>query len=171
MEATLSDAAGRERVNEAIARQAEHFDMPGLQLGFCYEAGALARSGADEPPALDVRRYRPSGCPGARLPHAWLADGASLLDRVPLDRFLLLAGPDGDRWIEALAQASGPPAEGLRLSAAALPELDRWLASAGIGPAGAMWIRPDQHVAWRSSGPVDDPAAALTQAMRTILHG
>jgi 2,4-dichlorophenol 6-monooxygenase len=171
MEANLSDSAGRERVSAAVAHQAEHFDMPGLQLGTCYEAGALVRSAADDPPEVDVRRYRPSGRPGARVPHAWLADASSLLDAVPLDRFLLLTGPDGAPWIEALEGISDIPLAGLRLTAERLPELERWLRSAGIGAGGALLIRPDQHVAWRSPGALKDSRAALSAALQKILSG
>ena len=92
IEATLETPEGRARVDEAIATQAEHFDMPGLQLGFSYAVDA---------PSPDPRRFEPSGAPGARLPHAWLAEAApqrSLLDLTPLDRFTLFTGPDDDAW-------------------------------------------------------------------------
>jgi 2,4-dichlorophenol 6-monooxygenase len=171
MEATLAEPPGRDRVKDAIAQQAEHFDMPGLQLGTCYETGAFLRSTGDESPEMDVRRYRPTGCPGARVPHAWLADGASLLDSVPLDRFLLLAAADGGPWLEALALIADMPVVGLCLTEERLPDLGRWMAVAGIDAGGALLIRPDQHVAWRSRAAVDDPGAALAAAVRGILSG
>jgi 2-polyprenyl-6-methoxyphenol hydroxylase-like FAD-dependent oxidoreductase len=172
MQDTLASGAGRDRVRAAIEAQAEHFDMPGLQLGFCYEAGALVRADGERPPELQVREFIPSGCPGARLPHAWLEeDGhrASILDRVPLDRFLLVTGPDGAAWVDALASLSGPPATALRLSPALLPDLPRWLELAGIGPDGALLVRPDQHVAWRSATSVPNPADRLACVLRGIL--
>ena len=163
--ATLADPAGLERVRDAIAAQAEHFDMPGLQLGYCYTEGALLRGPDDAPPKLEVRRYDPTGCPGARLPHAWLVDGtSSLLDRVPVDRFLLIAGPRGSAWIEALAGLDAPPTESLVLTPEQVPELDRWLGEAGIAAEGALLVRPDQHVAWRSPAPGADPVVALHAA-------
>jgi 2-polyprenyl-6-methoxyphenol hydroxylase-like FAD-dependent oxidoreductase len=172
MEETLASAEGRERVRAAIEAQAEHFDMPGLQLGFCYETGALARAEGESVPEARVREYVPSGCPGARLPHAWLEEGgtrASLLERVPLDRFLLLTGPDGADWLEAIASLPGPPIRGLRLTSALLPRLEGWLEVAGIGPGGALLVRPDQHVAWRSAQAVAKPAEELARALRRIL--
>jgi 2,4-dichlorophenol 6-monooxygenase len=173
MEATLADTAGRERVSEAIARQAEHFDMPGLQLGFCYETGALVRDEGDQAPgAGEVREYTPSGCPGARLPHAWLGDGderRSLLDEVPLDRFLLLAGPEGGAWLDGLGKVDGVPITGLRLDRSTTHDLDRWLALAGIDADGALLVRPDQHIAWRRRSTATDPAAALADALRAVL--
>jgi 2,4-dichlorophenol 6-monooxygenase len=172
MEETLSTEAGRARMREAIAAQVEHFDMPGLQLGFRYETGALVRAEGETAPQPQVREYVPSGASGARLPHAWLSeDGgrASLLDRVPLGGFLLLAGPEGGAWIEALASLEGPPTTGLQLTPALLPTLDAWLELAGIEPDGALLVRPDQHVAWRSMAAVADPGEALALAFRKIL--
>ena len=42
---------------------------------------------------------------------------------------------------------------------------DRWHALYGVAD-GAVLVRPDGHVAWRSAGAVDDPAATL----RAVLH-
>ena len=172
MQETLASEAGRARVGAAIEAQAEHFDMPGLQLGFCYGEGALVPDGA-APAPTQVREFVPSGRPGARLPHAWLAGPGprgSLLDRVPLDRFLLLAGPDGAAWLDALPGLPGPPVAGLRLTPALLPDLARWLEVAGIGADGALLVRPDQHVAWRSAKAVADAPRELGRALERILH-
>ncbi len=176
VEATLGDPDGLARVRAAIASQAEHFDMPGLQLGFRYVEGALLREPGDDPPPLEVRRFTPTGCPGARLPHAWLAGaGESLLDRVPLDRFLLVTGPEGGAWVDALASIHAPPADSLVLTGDRLPDLPRWLAQAGLEPSGALLVRPDQHVAWRrptlGEAPARDLAAAFAAALGRSPHG
>jgi len=176
-DAAMNDAAVLERVRAAIANQAEHFDLPGLQLGFRYAEGALARDEDDPLPALEVREFTPTGCPGARLPHAWLADaGASLLDRIPLDRFLLVAGPEGAVWVEALRAIDWAPADPLVLTGVLVPELDAWLARAGIAKDGALLVRPDQHVAWRRRTLAGDPSGQLAQAFaaatgRTLAGG
>ena len=54
MAATLADADGRAGVVAAIENQATHFDMLGLQLGYCYESSEAAISGR-------ARRRRRSG--------------------------------------------------------------------------------------------------------------
>lgn len=171
LEKLLDDPDRLARVQVAIGNQEEHFDMPGLQLGFCYETGALVRSASDQTPQLEVRRFRPSGCPGARLPHAWLSAGngrASLLDRVPLDRFLLVVGPRGSKW-SAAASELATPLSILSLTQVLVPDLDGWLALAGIGPEGALLVRPDQHVAWRSVGASTSPGPELVEVFDVIL--
>ncbi len=161
-----------ERIDTAIEAQAEHFDMPGLQLGFCYAEGALVRGDGDDVPPVEVRRYRPTGTPGARLPHAWLAPrdaSASLLDRLPIDGFTLVTGPEGDAWMQA-ARALGDPGLGtLQIDDALLEDPEAWLASAGIERSGALLVRPDQHVAWRSRGGATAPEAVLRSALDRVL--
>jgi len=172
MAATLADPEGRARVGAAIENQAEHFDMPGLQLGFCYTQGALRRSPDDAPDAglVDPRTFIPSGRPGARLPHAWMqASGESLLDRVPLDSFLLVVGPEGGPWLDALHTLGDDGIAALQLGAGDVEGFDSWMQSAGIGPQGAILVRPDQHVAWRSPGFVEDAVEELTHALRAGL--
>ena len=168
VEATLADRDGLARVRAAIENQAEHFDMPGLQLGFCYAEGALRRAPGDALPTLEVRRFAPSGCPGARLPHAWLAGGESLLDRVPLDRCLLVTGPEGGAWLDALAATVALPSDSLVLTPERLPDLSGWLARCGLSASGALLVRPDQHVAWRCASLAADPAAELARAFAAL---
>lgn len=162
------------RVAEAVANQAEHFDMPGLQLGFCYARGALVPEPDEPEVALDPRTFTPSGRPGSRIPHVWLGDPtseSSLLDWIPLDRFALIAGPDGQAWADAAGSLAGPPLTSLVLGPKQLPDPARWLAQAGIGADGCLLVRPDQHVAWRARSRLEDPARALSQALSTLLAG
>ncbi len=173
MHATLADAEGRTRVAAAIERQAVHFDMPGLQLGFVYTDGAVIDD-AEVAPDNHPQRFVPSGRPGARLPHTWTreADGrGSLLDWIPLDRFLLLAGPDGAPWLDAVARIENAAVAARQLRAEDIPALPTWLGIAGIARAGALLVRPDQHIAWRAVDEVDDPLGTLQTVLRTVLRG
>jgi hypothetical protein len=162
------------QVAAAVANQAEHFDMPGLQLGFCYAQGALVPEPGEPEVALDPRRFTPSGRPGSRIPHVWLGDPtseSSLLDSIPLDRFALIAGPDGQAWADAAGSLEGPPLTSLVLGPKQLPDPARWLAQAGIDADGCLLVRPDQHVAWRARSRHEDPARALSQALSALLAG
>ncbi len=139
MEATLADADGRARVEVAIANQATHFDMLGLQLGYSYGCpeGIVAEE-VDTDHA--VRTYVPSSRPGSRLPHGWIRfEGAvcSTLDLIPLDRPVLIAGPtcaiDADLRV------------GIDFE-----DPDRWWSTIlALSDAGAILVRPDQHIAAR----------------------
>ena len=44
-----------------------------------------------------------------------------------------------------------------------------WLQAYDLEPDGAVLVRPDGYVGWRSRSGVDDPAQMLTQALDSIL--
>ena len=44
-----------------------------------------------------------------------------------------------------------------------------WLRRREIGPEGAILVRPDRFVAWRSLGAAEDPAGELAAALGTVL--
>ena len=156
----------------AIANQAEHFDMLGLQLGFAYDAGAIADGDdADPPRASSVREYAPSGHPGARLPHVWLdwaGERISSLDACTYDRFTLISAPGGERWTHAAPD--GVPFTHVRMGDDVADPDDEWQRRLGIERDGAVLVRPDQHVAARWRRAVDDPRAALADTFAAVLR-
>lgn len=165
----LGDSGRRGALTAAIANQAEHFDMLGLQLGYAYEHGALLPDGSEKPaPANPVRDFVPSSRPGARLPHGWLPGQRSTLDLIALDRLTLLVGPNGDAWIDAL-QAVEPELACVRIGIDVADPNDWWSATAGMQPDGALLVRPDQHVAFRSRTAVNGPETALRRAVAAAL--
>ena len=44
-----------------------------------------------------------------------------------------------------------------------------WLKHREIGPAGAVLVRPDRYIAFRSLDMADDPAAELKAALARVL--
>jgi 2,4-dichlorophenol 6-monooxygenase len=173
MKAVLADPVGRRRVTEAIENQAEHFDMLGLQLGFSYDAGALVDDGSPKPLAKNpVREVVPSSRPGARLPHGWMERAGrrvSTLDLIRPDRFTLLTGSDGAVWEDA-ARAIGAPIDVVRIGTALVDPDAWWSTVAQIGPGGALLVRPDQHVGFRSTGAISDARSTLRQVIASILR-
>ena len=99
--------------------------------------------------------HHPTGRPGARVPHVMLEqDGApvSTLDLAG-GGFALLTGTHGKPWADAAARSNRP----LRAWRAG-PDGDvtdpggEFEAALGIGTEGAVLLRPDGVIGWRSTG-------------------
>jgi 2,4-dichlorophenol 6-monooxygenase len=169
----LASAEGRAEVARAIDAQRDHFDMLGLQLGFSYETGVVVPDGTPaQAPANPVRNFVPSAHPGSRLPHGWIErDGArrSSLDLVADDAFTLVAGPGGTDWAAACAAGATPAVRAVVAGQDFVDPDDAWLAACGVGPTGALLVRPDQHVAWRAPTGAASPRAALAAALDRLL--
>ena len=165
--AVLADPARRPDIDAAVLEQATHFDMLGLQLGYVYADGALARTGEPPLPIDDPRHFAPTGEVGARLPHGWLADGRSTLDLVATDSMTLLSVGAHDGWAAAVDTAAVPmshiPLDDESVDSA-------WRSMCGLGVGGALLIRPDQHIAWRCDTTPLSPEAELAHAAATILR-
>ncbi|WP_165191485.1 FAD-dependent monooxygenase [Caulobacter soli] len=167
----------REKMREAIPKQREQILSQGQQFGQIYTTGAIVGDGA---PAVEstVSTYRPTGNPGARAPHVWLTDGQGRsLSTIDLYNggFVLFAGRDGAAWTAAAAQvleAAKTPLVAHQIGGAAYaqPPADTpWEDLVGVGPTGALLIRPDGHVGARWTALPTDPAAELKRALSQIL--
>ena len=171
--------ARRAELAAAIPEQREHFDFQGEALGAIYRSAAVLPDGS-QPPAVanPITDYAPSAHPGARAPHAWVRVGGEERSTIDLfdGRFVLLAGPDGDHWpqdADAAADALGVPLRALRLEhelepvepTAAVLELY------GMARDGAVLIRPDGHVAWRTRSAGAARPGALREALQRVLAG
>lgn len=170
----------RRTVRRAIASQSMEFRKLNVEYGYTYDSDAIVPDGSDPEPGPDpVRTYRPATRPGSPLPHAWLegADGGrrSTIDLVRPGRFLLIAGEDGSAWTDAardVAARNGLPLDAVRIGHLDGDYLDprcRWLAVRGFGPDGAILVRPDRFVAWRSAGSASDPRGTLARALGQVL--
>lgn len=121
-----------------------------LMLGYGYPRGALIPDGG---PPLPTDRLELIGRPGTRVPHVWLEHGRlSTVDLCGPEFTLLAAGTD---WLDAAARLG---VTGHRVAA---PD---WLP-----PGGALLVRPDAVVAWRSDRPVGDPVAVLAGVLGAVL--
>ncbi|WP_181783423.1 FAD-dependent monooxygenase [Pseudonocardia pini] len=169
----------RHAVNVAIGSQTIEFRHHNVEFGYTYPEGAVVADGSPDYVPLDpVRLYEPSTKPGHPLPHAWVEREG---ERIPLGSlveggyFVLLAGEEGQAWVEAAAKLAAET--GLPLRAGRVGVLDSdyvdvrcaWLKNRGISAGGAVLVRPDRYVGFRSAGPVDDAAATLAAAVAQIL--
>ena len=148
----------------ALADQLKHLDSDGQDLGFRYDGAAITPDGTP-PPGGDSQTYIPSARPGSRAPHFWLKpkDGTAPISTLDLfeKTFTLLTTPQGTTWHTAARHAASTI--GLQLTTHSIgpggdfePIEGNWTALYGLAPDGAILIRPDGHVAWRS--PVADPS-------------
>ncbi|WP_276137516.1 FAD-dependent monooxygenase [Rhodococcus sp. T2V] len=171
--------AKRQAVNRAVASQTIEFHHHNTEFGYRYDSTAVVPDGSPAYVPLDeVRLYEPSTQPGAPLPHAYVEREG---ERFPLGtlvhggKFLVLAGVGGGAWVEAANKIAAE--NDLPLVAATVGILDAdlvdvrfsFLKNREISDDGALLVRPDRYVAFRSMGAVDDPEATLRDALNTVL--
>lgn len=140
--ARLLDHAGRE------------FLIPGLHLGYRYDASPVIVADGTPAPADPANDYAPTARPGHRAPHLWLGDDDALHDRLGVDFTLLLLKPAPDL---AAGFARAAARRGVPLAVLALDRAD----ARDLYGADAALIRPDQIVAWRGGAAGADPGLVL----------
>ncbi len=148
-------------------------------LGHHYPGGAVV--GADPATPVVPEELRLTGEPGSRAPHMWLrrsGERLSTLDLYERSMVLLSDGRGTAGWhtaargvadrmtvrLDSYRIGTGPEAE-----LAPEDEAD-WAQLHGTTPDGAVLVRPDGFVAWRSQGRVRDPEAALRDLMAEVLR-
>jgi 2-polyprenyl-6-methoxyphenol hydroxylase-like FAD-dependent oxidoreductase len=162
---------GRTARQSNVLPRREFLNEQGLIFGACYQSTAVVPD--DTPPgAVDdpVTEYVPSARPGSRAPHVHLKRGDEQISTIDLfgPHFVLLAGRDGDTWRRA-AQGLGtswPPLVAFTVGKdgdLSDPDGD-WHDAYGVDPDGAVLVRPDGHVAWRSRSGASNPLEVLRGA-------
>ncbi|TJZ52127.1 FAD-dependent oxidoreductase [Streptomyces piniterrae] len=156
-------------------------DAMTVTMGQAYRSGAfIPEAGAQRLPLTsDPRTLR--GEPGTRAPHVVVERDGTPVTTLDLfgSGFVLLAGADGGSWAAAAAAAGSALGTDLAFhriaptaERGALADPDgRWADAYGVGPAGAVLVRPDGIVAWRVTGavPSGEQGAVLEAALRRIL--
>jgi hypothetical protein len=155
---------------------AEH----GIVFGASYESAAVVPDGT-EPPCVanPVTDYVPNARPGSRAPHAWFDAGGKRVSTLDLfgDELILLAGEEADDWcrvgkrvahglqvpLRTFAIGTDGGAGDLRDSSG------EWARLYGVGRKGAVLVRPDGYVAWRSHSSHAARETTLMSALTRIL--
>jgi hypothetical protein len=144
----------RAAVGELVRSETQlEWESLGIQLGYRYNGSPIVVPDGTPDPPDDSRDYVPTGRPGSRAPHAWLADGRSTLDLFGNGFALLRFDPstDATRLLGA-AETLGVPLTLSDIDDRAIGDL--YAAKLAI-------VRPDGHVAWRGADAPDDPDAIL----------
>src|SRR4029077_4862268 len=151
------------RTNESASARPEYLNEQGMIFGASYASSAMVPDGTPPVPASNpVTDYAPSARPGGRAPHAWLQRNGGQVSKIDLlgREFVLLTSAKGAAWSEA--------ARPLGIKAHAVGDQE-WAASYGVDGTGAVLVRPDGYVGWRSASMAANPAAALGHAVASIL--
>jgi 2-polyprenyl-6-methoxyphenol hydroxylase-like FAD-dependent oxidoreductase len=137
----------------------QQYCCAGLNFGYFYQDSPIIAYDGETPPPYTMGDFTPSTVPGARMPHAWLADGRSLYDALGQHYTLLRLDPRIDvSGLTTAAAAAAMPLTVLELSEAGLPEIIQHK---------LLLVRSDQHVAWRGNEPPADPAG-LVEILRGV---
>jgi putative polyketide hydroxylase len=159
--ARIHAAAAQEQggltAEQVVAESRRYGNHLGVEFGSVYRSRAVIPDGT-QPPAVadDYSDYAPSATPGARAPHVWLGHVEARLSTLDLfgSRFTLLAGSGGEAWCTAataIERDLGVPVDGYRIGAPGLRDLGGSAGAYGLREDGAVLVRPDGHVAWRSA--------------------
>ncbi|HET7133346.1 MAG TPA: FAD-dependent monooxygenase, partial [Gammaproteobacteria bacterium] len=175
-------------LKQALARLAAWFKDLGRQLpkpdamaaddavtfGAAYRDGALIEDGDGGDVAFEDPRA-PSGRPGTRAPHVTLARrGRQVAVHDLVDDAFLLLGNEGARVWEAAARSIAPTVNAKLDTCIVKPKdsaaVARLEQAYGLDKDGAVLIRPDGIIAWRSRGAAGrDPERVLRAALHDLL--
>ncbi|ASO19695.1 tetracenomycin A2 monooxygenase-dioxygenase [Actinoalloteichus hoggarensis] len=179
--------AERRRVGEAMAEQAmvrnriRHgyaddetralmVDDVIITLGYRYNSTSI--QGVEPDARVLSPKLTLTGAPGTRAPHVWLRRDGERISTVDLfwDEFVLLTGSRTSGWAEAadrVAKQLGVPlrCEVIGPDGDLLPDGRNWAQAYGVGPQGAVLVRPDAFVAWRQQDAVEDADRTLTSVV------
>ncbi|TDU02041.1 2,4-dichlorophenol 6-monooxygenase [Streptomyces sp. 846.5] len=176
---TPEGAAKRAALVAAMELKNYEFNAHGVELGQFYRSSAIVSDGS--PPPVPTRDpdlyYQASTVPGSHLPHAWVGDNRrrfAMMDLAPYDRFTLITGIAGEAWAAAadkVAQELGVPLSTVVIGPGReVTDLYYdWAKVREVEEAGALLVRPDKHIAWRSGSLPADPARALHDALASVL--
>ncbi|MFE7172654.1 FAD-dependent oxidoreductase [Streptomyces sp. NPDC057616] len=149
-----------------------------VALGYRYPQGAVV--GADPTAVVVPENLDLTGEPGSRAPHLWVRRGEEKVSTLDLyERTPVLLSDAGDpsgwhRGATRLAQDLPIPLTSYRVGTGPRADLVTdgdadWAEAHGVTRGGAVLVRPDGFVAWRSAGPVPDAESVLREVLREAL--
>ncbi|KEQ24685.1 FAD-dependent monooxygenase [Paenibacillus tyrfis] len=142
-------------------------------MGYRYKSTAVLASD-DSEASQDQPEFH--AAPGTRAPHVWVGHRSGRISTLDLFErsFVLVAGPDGASWHSAAETARRRL--GIGIDCYLLGPEDDLSDPNGLGqqairlsPGGAVLVRPDGFVAWRSDGDAADHEQELVLALVLLL--
>lgn len=179
-------AALRRRFREALDAMDLEFHALGIQMNQIYTSSPLTVTDEDDKHGpdlslLDLEKEQViSTYPGFHLPHVWIAKNGqthrvSTLDLCGHGAFTLLTGIGGDLW-KAWASDLERKRPGLRVYVYTIgwrqdymDAYGDWAKIRGVDENGAVLVRPDHFVAWRSKRLPREGGKRLVEVLERIL--
>jgi putative polyketide hydroxylase len=162
-----------DEVAKVSHRYGNHF---GVEFGNVYDSNGVVKDGTSPPEVDDsYSDYTQSATPGCRAPHVWLGRGDGKLSTLDLfgPCFTLLTTVDGHAWQRSAARAAERHGVAVAVFAVGSPgiedDADTFTTLYGIKSTGAVLVRPDGYIAWRSPGGQEDPYDVLSRVLARIL--
>jgi len=143
----------RRRAADAIrsAKYSEFYSL-GLVLGYDYASSPVVWRETARPDRAEISEFVPRAHPGARLPHAWLADGRSVYDLLGSEFSIITFCEPPDEFVAESARLGVPMT---------VVDLCAWPHLRERFGADLVLVRPDQHIAWRG-----DPSVRSEDVLR-----
>ncbi|KAF2452580.1 FAD binding domain-containing protein [Lineolata rhizophorae] len=167
-----------EAVKEAQRSLDGEFHAIGAEVGWFYPSADIDGEGKDnrhggsllENGELDTNNYFPSTIPGHHVPHAWLQKGDTRLSTRDLSRagrFALLTRTPG---IWEGVQSEMVDVHVIGGETGWKDEDGTWEKMCGVGPKGAVLVRPDRIVGWRAINTDEKTVGDFGAVMERILR-
>jgi 2-polyprenyl-6-methoxyphenol hydroxylase-like FAD-dependent oxidoreductase len=141
-----------------------------MELGQLHRSSAVIGAGPELPPAASPNDW--SGQPGTRTPHVWIRKDGQTISTLDLIAHELVLLTQSCLWIEAARATSARlplPFKAIHIGVdIAFPPGVAFDLCFGVSSSGAVLIRPDGIIAWRSPDCPGNPSAVLEEAMRTV---
>lgn len=167
----ITRAALAAEIQTLVDGEKAHFAAQGRDLGFHYETGALVQDGTELPErANEDLDLAPNARPGSRAPHFGIVQGDALKSSLDLfhGAITLLATQDQAEVWRAAASAQAHDVETVIVGQDVADPSGVFAKLYGIS-GGAVLVRPDGHVGWRSARLPAEPETALAAGLAAIL--
>jgi putative polyketide hydroxylase len=142
-----------------------------LEFGYGYDSAAVVPDGTTT--ETETEEYVPSARPGRMAPLLWLRRRGN---RIPVgdlfgDGWTVIAGPEGGAWRSAAAAIAAESRLAITAHVVGAgedleAEDETWLARYGLTRGGAVLVRPDGHIGYRSA----TSGAGVEDRLRHVLR-
>lgn len=159
-----------------VTRWAPYLGTDGIQkiendldvdLAYRYRSRAIIPDGPDDGCMVEPTRQTKAR-PGTRAPHLLVDHNGQRISTLDLfgRNFVLLAAGEGGAWSVPAREAAARAGVELDVHQISQPDFG---AAYGIGPSGAVLIRPDGFVAWHAAAAEGASSSSLDEVLATVL--